>query len=53
MTGRIGRDELVRSLERLGTADVGGLSVRYEPNTREGSTYVDLVMAVSRGGFSR
>lgn len=53
MTGRITRDELVRSLERLGNIDVGGLSVRYGPNSREGSTYVDMVMAVSRGGFSR
>lgn len=53
MRGRITRDELVRSLERLGTLDVGGFTVRYSPESREGSTYVDMVMAVSRGGFSQ
>lgn len=53
MRGRVTREELVRSLERLGTLDVGGFTVRYSPESREGSTFVDMVMAVSRGGFSQ
>ncbi len=53
MRGRVTREELVRSLERIGTLDVGGFTVRYSPESREGSTFVDMVMAVSRGGFSQ
>jgi ABC-type branched-subunit amino acid transport system substrate-binding protein len=52
MRGRLTSEELVRSLERLGTLDVGGFTVRYSPDSREGSTFVDMVMAVRRGGFS-
>lgn len=48
---RGGREELVGALEGLGTWDAGGLLVSYSRTSREGSRFVDTVIATSDGRF--
>lgn len=47
------RAGLIRALESLAPYDVGGMSVRYGPDKRDGSTYVDLTMISRTGKFLR
>jgi ABC-type branched-subunit amino acid transport system substrate-binding protein len=49
---RPSRESLAQSLERLGALDLGGYVVRYRPDSREGSTFVDMVMATGTGRFA-
>jgi ABC-type branched-subunit amino acid transport system substrate-binding protein len=43
------RTRLVAALEQLNNVDFGGVTVRYGPNDRSGSSYVDLVMLRNGG----
>lgn len=45
------REGLVQSLEGMTAADIGGFGVSYGPGKRDGSTFVDTVIATSKGGF--
>lgn len=45
------REGLVQSLEGMTSADIGGFGVSYGPGKRDGSTFVDTVIATSKGGF--
>ena len=38
------RASFVSGLESAGTIDLGGLDVRYSPNIRKGSNYVELTV---------
>jgi branched-chain amino acid transport system substrate-binding protein len=45
----LSRDRLVAGLETMTGHDFGGVLVKYGPNDRAGSTYVDIVMLNARG----
>jgi branched-chain amino acid transport system substrate-binding protein len=47
---KLARDRLVAGLEAMTGHDFGGVLVKYGPNDRTGSTYVDIVMLNARGG---
>lgn len=47
------RDKLVAALESFTDLDVGGFRVRYGPQRRSGSNYVDMSMLTSNGEFVR
>jgi ABC-type branched-subunit amino acid transport system substrate-binding protein len=48
---RPGREDLVNALESLGTWDAGGVLVQYSRTSREGSRFVDTVIATTDGRF--
>ena len=45
------RTSFVSGLESAGTIDLGGLEVRYGPNSRKGSNYVELTVIGPNGTF--
>ena len=45
------REGLVQALEGMNAVDFGGFTVSYGPGRRDGSTFVDTVVATSKGGF--
>ena len=45
------REGVVQALEGLAPLDVGGFAVAYGRDSREGSTFVDTVIATSKGDF--
>lgn len=45
------REGLVQALESAGPLDIGGFVVTYGPGVRQGATFVDTVVATSKGGF--
>ena len=47
------RAGLIRALESMTPYDVGGMVVRFGPERRDGSTYVDLTMISRTGKFLR
>lgn len=47
------RESLLKGLESLGEVDLGGLRLRYGPDEREGSTYVDPTIITIGGRFLR
>jgi ABC-type branched-subunit amino acid transport system substrate-binding protein len=47
------REDLVAALESLGSYDAGGLGVVYTKSSRDGSTFVDTVIATTDGRFVR
>ncbi len=49
---RVAGEDVVRALEQLGTLDVGGYQVHFTPESREGSRFVDTMMATGTGRFA-
>lgn len=49
----LSRPALIRALESMAPYDVGGMIVRFGPDKRDGSTYVDLTMISRTGKFLR
>lgn len=47
----LSRASLVRALESMAPYDVGGMIVRFGPDKRDGSSYVDLTMISRTGKF--
>lgn len=47
------RESLVTAMEKMGKVDLGGFSVTYSPNNREGSHFVDLTIISKNGKFMR
>jgi branched-chain amino acid transport system substrate-binding protein len=47
----LNRASLVKALESLAPYDVGGMIVRFSPDKRDGSSYVDLTMISRTGKF--
>jgi branched-chain amino acid transport system substrate-binding protein len=45
------REGLAQALESAGPLDIGGFVVTYGPGVRQGATFVDTVVATSKGGF--
>ena len=45
------REGLVQALEGMNAYDAGGFVVTYGPGRREGATFVDTVIATSKGSF--
>jgi hypothetical protein len=45
------REGLVQALEGMNAVDLGGFTVSYGPGRRDGSSFVDTVVATSKGGF--
>ncbi len=50
---RVTREGLVTAFEKLGRFDLGGYEVKYGPNDRTGSTFVDITIIRSDGTFIR
>lgn len=50
---KLTRESLVASLEGLRGLDVGGISVSYGPDDRQGSRFVDIVVVGGNGRFVR
>ena len=49
--GRFSREALVTAAESLGRLDLGGFEVRYGPNDRTGSTFVDVTIISKNQAF--
>ncbi len=49
----LNRESLRAALEKLGTIDLGGFSVTYQPGKHQGSTLVDLTIISKNGTFKR
>jgi ABC-type branched-subunit amino acid transport system substrate-binding protein len=49
----LNRGSLQAALEKLGTLDLGGVTVSYAPGRHQGSTLVDLTMISRNGTFRR
>jgi branched-chain amino acid transport system substrate-binding protein len=49
----LNRESLVSAMERMGKVDLGGFTVNYSPNNREGSKFVDLTIISKNGKFMR
>ena len=47
------RESLLKALESLGEFDLGGLRLRYGPDEREGSSFVDPTIITTGGRFLR
>jgi ABC-type branched-subunit amino acid transport system substrate-binding protein len=47
------RQGLVTALESLGELDVGGMTVKFTPKSREGARFVDLTVVGSEGQLRR
>ena len=47
----LSRASLVKALESMAPYDIGGMSVRFGPDKRDGSSYVDLTMISRTGKF--
>lgn len=47
------RERLQRTIEALGTIDLGGMTVHYSAGAHTGSTFVDTVIVTADGRFSR
>ena len=50
---RVTREGLVTAFEKTGRFDLGGYEVRYGPNDRTGSTFVDITLIKADGTFVR
>ncbi len=50
---RINHEALVVGLEKIGRFDLGGYQVKYGPNDRTGSTFVDITVIKADGTFIR
>ena len=44
---------LVTAFEKMGRVDLGGYEVKYGPNDRTGSTFVDITFIKADGKFIR
>lgn len=49
----LNRESLVSAMEKMGKVDLGGFTVTYTPNNREGSKFVDLTIISKNGRFMR
>lgn len=49
----LNRESLVSAMEKMGKVDLGGFTVTYSPNNREGSKFVDLTIISKNGKFMR
>ncbi|MGL4232792.1 MAG: ABC transporter substrate-binding protein, partial [Casimicrobium sp.] len=49
----ITRESLVTGMEKIGKLDLGGYEVRYGPNNRSGSLFVDVTIIKADGTFVR
>lgn len=47
----LSREGLVQAMEGMSPLDLGGFAVTYGPGRRDGSTFVDTVVASSKGDF--
>jgi branched-chain amino acid transport system substrate-binding protein len=47
------RESFVAAMENMSRLDLGGFELRYSPQIRHGSTYVDITMVSSDGRFLR
>ena len=43
--------QLYKGLQAIGKQDLGGYTVRFGPNDRNGSDFVDLTVISKNGGF--
>jgi branched-chain amino acid transport system substrate-binding protein len=49
----LNRESLVTAMEKMGKVDLGGFTVNYSPDNREGSRFVDLTIISKNGKFMR